>query len=183
MAGRNISPVCSTPSGSRPKNLAKFATAPDGRRADYLGESPCRLIAQSSQPLRTPSSSEPASCGMFQVFELGLLGLKAELIDFAARHRRAVHGALSRQTDLRHSGGAGVHGARAHRPAAGADQAVRGRRVHLGQEVTSVVKREDGRFDVETSRGTRFDAGTVIIAAGVGSFQPRKLECAGRGEA
>jgi thioredoxin reductase (NADPH) len=47
--------------------------------------------------------------------------------------------------------------------------------VHLGQEVTTVTKREDGRFDVETSRGTRFDAGTVIVAAGVGSFQPRKL--------
>jgi thioredoxin reductase (NADPH) len=46
---------------------------------------------------------------------------------------------------------------------------------HLGQEVTRVERREDGRFDVDTSRGTRFDAGTVIIAAGVGSFQPRKL--------
>ena len=46
---------------------------------------------------------------------------------------------------------------------------------HLGQEVTEVSARADGRFDVATSRGTRFDAGAVIIAGGVGSFQPRRL--------
>src|SRR6187401_641954 len=47
--------------------------------------------------------------------------------------------------------------------------------LHLGQEVTTLRKREDGRFDVETILGTRFDAGAVVIAGGVGSFQPRRL--------
>ena len=46
---------------------------------------------------------------------------------------------------------------------------------HLGQEVTKVQRREDERFDVETSIGTRFITKTVFIAAGVGSFQPRTL--------
>jgi thioredoxin reductase (NADPH) len=47
--------------------------------------------------------------------------------------------------------------------------------LHLGQEVTLLKKRDDGRFDVETILGTRFDAGAVVIAGGVGSFQPRRI--------
>ena len=50
---------------------------------------------------------------------------------------------------------------------------------HLGQEVTVVVRREDGRFDLETSKGTRFITKTIFIAAGVGSFQPRTLKVDG----
>ena len=50
---------------------------------------------------------------------------------------------------------------------------------HLGQEVTRVEKQEDGRFYVETSTGTRFMTKVVIIAAGVGSFQPRPLRVKG----
>jgi thioredoxin reductase (NADPH) len=53
---------------------------------------------------------------------------------------------------------------------------------HLGQEVTLVQKREDGRFDVETSAGTRFITKTIFIAAGVGSFQPRTLKVDGIAE-
>jgi thioredoxin reductase (NADPH) len=41
--------------------------------------------------------------------------------------------------------------------------------------VVSLERRPDGRFEVGTSAGTRFDAGSVIIAAGLGSFQPRRL--------
>jgi thioredoxin reductase (NADPH) len=50
---------------------------------------------------------------------------------------------------------------------------------HLGQEVTVVQKREDGRFDLETSAGTKFITKTIFIAAGVGSFQPRTLKVDG----
>ena len=50
---------------------------------------------------------------------------------------------------------------------------------HLGQEVTGLSQRPDGRFDVVTSRGTRFISSTVFIAAGVGAFQPRKLNIEG----
>src|SRR5690606_22857952 len=46
---------------------------------------------------------------------------------------------------------------------------------HLGQEVTELHKREDGRFTVRTALGTTFDAGAVVIAGGVGSFQPRRI--------
>ncbi|MGN6388188.1 MAG: NAD(P)/FAD-dependent oxidoreductase [Burkholderiaceae bacterium] len=50
---------------------------------------------------------------------------------------------------------------------------------HLGQEVTLVERREDGRFNLETSTGTRFVTKTIFIAAGVGSFQPRTLKVEG----
>ena len=50
---------------------------------------------------------------------------------------------------------------------------------HLGQEVTLVVRREDGRFDLETSTGTHFITKTIFIAAGVGSFQPRTIKVDG----
>ena len=50
---------------------------------------------------------------------------------------------------------------------------------HLGQEVTKVERRDDGRFDVETTVGTQFIAKTIFIAAGVGSFQARTLKVDG----
>ena len=51
--------------------------------------------------------------------------------------------------------------------------------LHLGQEVTQVERQENGRFRVVTSAATVFDAGAVVIAGGVGSFQPRKLDVPG----
>lgn len=50
---------------------------------------------------------------------------------------------------------------------------------HLGQEVSAVEKRADGRFNVETSVGTRFITKAIFIAAGVGSFQPRTMKVEG----
>ena len=50
---------------------------------------------------------------------------------------------------------------------------------HLGQEVNLVARRDDGRFDVATSKGTRFITKTIFIAGGVGSFQPRLLKVDG----
>ena len=50
---------------------------------------------------------------------------------------------------------------------------------HLGQEVTLVARREDGRFDLETSTGTHFITKTIFNAAGVGSFQPRTIKVDG----
>ncbi len=47
--------------------------------------------------------------------------------------------------------------------------------LHLGHEVVEFARREDGRFHLATAGGVSFDAGTVVIAAGVGSFQPRRI--------
>lgn len=50
---------------------------------------------------------------------------------------------------------------------------------HLGQQVETLRAREDGRFDVATSLGTRFIAKTVFVAGGAGAFQARKLKLDG----
>ncbi len=112
--------------------------------------------------------------GLFAVFELGLLGIKCQLVD-----------------TLAHPGGQctelypdkPIYDIPAL-PVCGAQELVDrlleqirpfGAGLHLGQEVSLLVPRADRRFDVETAAGTRFDAGAVIIAAGLGSFQPRRL--------
>ena len=51
--------------------------------------------------------------------------------------------------------------------------------MHLGQLVSSVEKSGDGRFLVETSKGQRFTTKIIIIAAGVGAFQPKLLKMDG----
>ena len=50
---------------------------------------------------------------------------------------------------------------------------------HLGQEVTQLEKQADGRILIGTSQNYHFLAKTVFIAAGVGAFQPRLLNLEG----
>ena len=112
--------------------------------------------------------------GLFAVFELGLLGMKCEVVD-----------------SLAHPGGQctelypdkPIYDIPAL-PVCGAQELVDrlleqikpfSAGFHLGQEVSEFARRADGRFDVATAAGTRFDAGAVVIAAGLGSFQPRRL--------
>lgn len=50
---------------------------------------------------------------------------------------------------------------------------------HLNQRVNQIDPQTDGRFEVRTSRGTCFLAKTIFIAAGVGAFEPRRLNVPG----
>ena len=50
---------------------------------------------------------------------------------------------------------------------------------HLGQEVTGLEQQGDGRFLLTTSENKSFLSKTVFIAAGVGAFQPRLLNLEG----
>jgi thioredoxin reductase (NADPH) len=50
---------------------------------------------------------------------------------------------------------------------------------HYQQEVTTVARQDDGRFLVATSVGTQFLTKTLFIAAGVGAFKPRSVQVAG----
>ena len=105
--------------------------------------------------------------GLFQVFELGLLEIKAHIIDSLAYAGgqcielypdkpiydipavpvctgRELTDSLLKQIEP-------------FRP-----------RFTSAQEVSVVHKRDDGRFDVETNRGTRLIAKTIFVAGGVG---------------
>lgn len=116
--------------------------------------------------------------GLFQVFELGLLGLKAELVDSLPQ----VGGQCAELYPEKP-----IYDIPAWPVISGQaliDQLIEQispfkAGVHLGQRVEKFEKREDGRFTVVTSAGTEFDAGAVIIAAGVGAFQPRRLKARG----
>ncbi len=117
-------------------------------------------------------------CGLFQVFELGLLGLKSEVVDSIPRPGgqcselypdkpiydipaipvctgEELTQALLKQIEPFHPG------------------------MHLGEEVTEVEARADGTFRVATAKGREFSAKAVVIAGGVGSFQPRPLRATG----
>ncbi|MGH8808199.1 MAG: NAD(P)/FAD-dependent oxidoreductase [Noviherbaspirillum sp.] len=116
--------------------------------------------------------------GLFQVFELGLLEIKAHVIDSLAQ----VGGQCVELYPDKP-----IYDIPAVPVCTGqelTDNLLKqiepfGATFHLGQEVTVVEKREDGRFNLETSTGTRFITKTIFIAAGVGSFQPRTLKVDG----
>ena len=116
--------------------------------------------------------------GLFQVFELGLLEIKAHVID-----------------SLAYPGGQCVelypdkpiYDIPAVPMCTGqelTDNLLKqiepfGATFHFGQEVTTVQRQDDGRFLVETSKGTRLLTKTLFIAAGFGAFQPRLLKVEG----
>lgn len=46
----------------------------------------------------------------------------------------------------------------------------------LGEKVSAVAKQEDGSFQVKTSEGTLISCKALVIAGGLGCFEPRKPE-------
>ena len=144
-----------------------------------LNEEVVRTAGAHDGPIETDAVIIGAGpVGLFQVFELGLLEIKAHIIDSLAypggqcielypdkpiydipavpvyTGKELTHNLLKQIEPF-------------------------GATFHLNQEVTVVEKRDDGRFDVETSKGTRFLAKTIFVAGGVGSFQPRLLKVDG----
>jgi thioredoxin reductase (NADPH) len=116
--------------------------------------------------------------GLFQVFELGLLEIKAHVIDSLS----AVGGqCVELYPDKPIYDIPAIPSCTGQELTDGLLKQIEpfGASYHLGQEVTVVQKREDGRFDVETSLGTKFITKTIFIAAGVGSFQPRTMKVDG----
>jgi thioredoxin reductase (NADPH) len=113
-------------------------------------------------------------CGLFQVFELGLLGIPAHVVD-----------------SLAHPGGQctelypdkPIYDIPAL-PVCGAQELVDrllqqikpfNATFHLGQEVTEVRRETDKLFWVRTAADTILHTRAIVIAGGVGSFQPRRL--------
>jgi thioredoxin reductase (NADPH) len=113
--------------------------------------------------------------GLFQVFELGLLGLDAHVID-----------------SMPHAGGQcielypdkPIYDIPAVPACSGRElierlqQQIRpfAPQFHLGNTVTSLERMENGRFRLHTSTELAFNAGVVIIAGGLGAFAPRTLD-------
>ena len=116
--------------------------------------------------------------GLFQVFELGLLEIKAQVIDSlpeiggqcielypdkpiydipaipVCTGRELVSNLLKQ-----------IEPFKPH--------------FHLNQEVSTLEKQADGRFLIRTSQDQHFLSKSIFIAAGVGAFQPRTLNLDG----
>lgn len=111
--------------------------------------------------------------GLFQVFELGLLGLSAHVIDSLPQ----VGGQCMELYPDKP-----IYDIPAIPVCTGKEltdnlleQIKRFEPTfHTGETVTEVTQVER-RFHVTTSGGKQFDAGAVIVAAGVGAFEPRRL--------
>jgi len=115
--------------------------------------------------------------GLFQVFELGLLGISVHLVDSL----RQVGGQCSELYPDKP-----IYDIPAI-PVCGAQELIDrlleqikpfNAETHLGQEVNE-LRREGGGFHLGTSKGTLFHTRTVVIAGGLGSFQPRRLRKGG----
>jgi thioredoxin reductase (NADPH) len=138
------------------------------------------------QPLRPPVELDGAietdavivgagPVGLFQVFELGLLEIKSHVVDSLAE----VGGQCVELYPDKP-----IYDIPAVPVCTGKELTVSllkqiepfGATFHLGQEVSVVQRLDDRRYFVETSKGTRFITKVVIIAGGVGSFQPRSLK-------
>ena len=117
-------------------------------------------------------------CGLFQVFELGLLGVKAHVVDTM----RVVGGQCAElYPDKPIYDIPGI-------PVINGQDLVDNLMVqiepfepvfHLGEEVCELEALDADRFRVLTDAGTAFVARTVFVAGGVGSFQPRRLRFEG----
>lgn len=116
--------------------------------------------------------------GLFQVFELGLLEIKAHVID-SLSYPGGQPVELYPDKPIYDIPAIPVCTGQELTDALLKQIEPFGATFHLGQEVTVVQKREDGRFFVQTSKGTQFLTKTIFIAAGVGSFQPRLLKVDG----
>ena len=116
--------------------------------------------------------------GLFQVFELGLLEIKAHVIDsLAYPGGQCIE--LYPDKPIYDIPAVPVCTGRELTDALLKQIQPFGATFHLNQEVSIVHQQADGRFFVQTSKGTQFLTKTIFIAGGVGSFQPRTLKVDG----
>src|SRR6202021_234869 len=116
--------------------------------------------------------------GLFQIFELGLLGISTHIIDSLSLPGGQCAELYPDKP---------IYDIPAL-PICGAQELIDrlleqvkpfNATFHLGQEVTELRVLNNGKFHIATSTGTRLTAGAVVIAGGGGSFQARRLSIPG----
>lgn len=112
-------------------------------------------------------------CGLFNVFELGLLDLKTHLVDILDRPGGQCAELYPEKPIYDIPALPVVTGQeltdRLMEQIAPFDPVF-----HLSQMAVALEKREDGRWQLSTDAGTTLIAPVVVISAGGGSFQPKK---------
>ncbi len=116
--------------------------------------------------------------GLFQVFELGLLDIRAQVVD-ALPHAGGQPSLLYPDKPIYDVPGLPVCTGQGLSDALLKQCAPFSPGLHLGQTVTKLERQSDGLWMLETSKQTRFLTKTVFIAAGVGAFEPKRLKVEG----
>ncbi|WP_072386579.1 NAD(P)/FAD-dependent oxidoreductase [Hyphomicrobium sp. CS1BSMeth3] len=112
-------------------------------------------------------------CGLFAVFELGLLDIKSHVVDILDK----VGGQCAELYPEKP-----IYDIPALPVVTGQELTDRlmeqikpfGPTFHLGQRIDALSRETDGRFRLTTDRGQVFVAKVVVIAAGGGSFTPKR---------
>ncbi len=112
-------------------------------------------------------------CGLFAVFELGLLDIKCHVIDILDKPGGQCAELYPEKP---------IYDIPALPIVTGSDLVLRlleqakpfHPQYHYNQMVTKLTRLDSGGFEVETNGETVFHAKVVVIAAGGGSFQPKK---------
>jgi thioredoxin reductase (NADPH) len=116
-------------------------------------------------------------CGLFAVFELGLLGLKAHVLDVLDRPGGQCAELYPEKP---------IYDIPALPVVTGQELTDRlmeqikpfGPQYHFGEMVEQLHRLPDGKFKIVSELGTEITAPVVVIAAGGGSFVPRKPKLA-----
>ncbi|RTL28986.1 MAG: NAD(P)/FAD-dependent oxidoreductase [Burkholderiales bacterium] len=125
--------------------------------------------------------------GLFQVFQLGLLGLKAEVVDVLPEAGGQC-AALYPDKPIYDVPGVPLCTGREltqllltqARPFMAAEApGTLPRNLHLGQLVRELRAQPEGGFDVLTDKGLAFHCRAVFVAAGAGAFVPKTLNLPG----
>ena len=117
-------------------------------------------------------------CGLFQVFELGLLGIHAHVVD-SLPEIGGQCATLYPEKPIYDIPALPVVGARELIERLATQISPFKPDLHLGETVVKLERTADSAFLLETSAGTRFLARAVVIAGGLGSFLPRPLRAPG----
>jgi thioredoxin reductase (NADPH) len=112
-------------------------------------------------------------CGLFAVFELGLLDLKAHVVDILGKPGGQCSELYPEKPIYDVPGLPVVTGQEL------TDRLMEqikpfNATFHLGERIDGLAREADGRFLLTTDAGTRLVAKVVVIAAGGGSFTPKR---------
>ncbi|MEM9471930.1 MAG: NAD(P)/FAD-dependent oxidoreductase, partial [Pseudomonadota bacterium] len=112
-------------------------------------------------------------CGLFAIFELGLLDIKCHVVDILDRPGGQC-AELYPEKPIYDIPGLPIVTGQELTDRLLEQAAPFKPEYHYNQMVTALKKLDDGSFELETDGDKKFKCKVVVVAAGGGSFQPKK---------
>lgn len=112
-------------------------------------------------------------CGLFAVFELGLLGIKAHLIDILDKPGGQAAELYPEKPILDIPAIKSITGEQLTKQLLEQIEPF-GAQFHMNEMAVSLDRTPEGKWTIATDLGTTITAPVIVIAAGGGSFQPKK---------